>query len=169
MPNNILPDVCKAPVICPESPVVIVDRPCVTSCCDVVVSPCGATHPVGSGTIAGCNSTTNPHIGVIMGKTEGNCVPFAYYTSGNTKDYENNCGNLDQLSHVETKAECCPPVVAYDSVSCDCFELVDGNGGDDDNTVQNIVDINGVKYMILEDGTQVAMPIYHDLENNPVT
>ena len=160
-----------------ESGVILNDTECVTECNTTPKDTCGATHPVGSGTIAGCNSTTLPHFGVTMGKREGNCVPFGYYTSGNTKDYENLCGDMEDLSYEEVIGECvtsityssgcrvpCPDkVVTQDALDAviDAQAAIDAAQDENiaanvDNTdTGNIVVEDGVVYTTLEDGAKV--------------
>lgn len=159
---------CCEWVSCNESPVQKIEAECNTDCCDRVANPCGYTHPAGSGTIAGCKSTTPPHFGVVMQETKGNCTNFAYYTSGNTTDYENTCGTLDKLTYKEKLADCCPVVGEYSTESCDCFENA-ASSSDEDNTIVNIVDADGVKKMVFEDASTLDMPEYTDLTGNPVT
>jgi len=95
-----------------ESPVKEIADVCVDTCKDGPSNGCGLTHPDGSGTLAGCEATTLPHFGVVMNKRAGKCKQFGYYTSGNTKEYESECGNIDALSAtVKTKA--CGKDVTY--------------------------------------------------------
>ena len=97
-----------------ESPAQELDNACVDTCNVGPSNGCGITHPDGSGTLAGCESTTLPHFGVsIVAKArKGRCKPFAYYTSGNTKEYENECGTIDKLAHT-TKTKTCGKETTY--------------------------------------------------------
>jgi len=87
-------------------------------CVDTPTNRCGLTHPKGSGTIAGCNSTTLPHFGVILGERDGSCRPLGYYTSGNTTEYEDICGNMGELSCTEI-VEPCVTRYEYEYEECD--------------------------------------------------
>jgi len=97
-----------------ESPAQEIDNACVDTCNVGPSNGCGLTHPDGSGTLAGCKATTLPHFGVSIVATarKGRCKPFAYYTSGNTEEYENECGELDQLKHT-TKTKTCGKETTY--------------------------------------------------------
>ena len=105
----------------PESPVSEIDVPCVDDCASQPTNPCGLTHPDGSGTLAGCKSTTLPHFGVVMNKKAGICRQFGYYTSGNTEEYENECGSLDKLDHTIQQKPCVTETT-YTVESCECFD-----------------------------------------------
>ncbi len=105
----------------PESPATIIDTPCIDDCASVPTNGCGLTHPDGSGTLAGCKSTTLPHFGVVMNKRAGLCAQFGYYTSGNTEEYENECGSLDKLDHT-IQQKPCTTETTYTTTSCDCFD-----------------------------------------------
>jgi hypothetical protein len=104
-----------------ESPPKEVDVACVEDCASQPTNGCGLTHPEGSGTLAGCKSTVLPHFGVVMNKRSGKCRQFGYYTSGNTEEYENECGSIDKLKHT-TKTKPCTKETTYTVESCDCFE-----------------------------------------------
>ena len=95
-----------------ESPVKEIDVVCDDVCKDGPSNGCGLTAPEGSGTLAGCESTVLPHFGVVMNKRAGKCKQFGYYTSGNTKEYESECGNIDALAHT-TKTRACGKDVTY--------------------------------------------------------
>ena len=112
---------CCVYVPLPESPVKEIDIPCVEDCASQPTNPCGMTHPDGSGTLAGCKSTTLPHFGVTMNKRAGKCRQFGYYTSGNVDEYENECGSIDKLSHT-VKTKPCTKETTYAVTSCDCFD-----------------------------------------------
>ena len=112
---------CCVYVPTPESPVKLVPTDCTDDCASQPTNPCGLTHPDGSGTLAGCKSTTLPHFGVVMNKRAGTCRQFGYYTSGNTEEYENECGAIDKLKHT-VKQKPCVSETTYTTESCDCFD-----------------------------------------------
>jgi len=122
---------CCVYVPLPESPVMEVDTECNSGCNSAPTNPCGMDHPVGSGTLAGCKSTTLPHFGVVMNTRKGTCSKFAYYTSGNTEEYENECGGIDRLSAREIRRKCTVDV-KYRAESCDCFDNADANEADEE-------------------------------------
>jgi len=109
----------------PESGIIDRDIECTEICTDECVDPCGLTHPVGSGTIAGCNSTTLPHFGVFMGPKDGTCRDRCYYTSGNCIEYEDLCGNMGELEH-SVIVKPCATEVKYEYTPCD---PCNGSGG----------------------------------------
>ncbi len=104
-----------------ESPPTLVPVDCVDDCYSEPTNGCGLTHPEGSGTLAGCKSTTLPHFGVVMNKQKNGCRTFGYYTSGNTEEYENECGAIDKLKHT-AKVKPCSKEITYTTESCDCFD-----------------------------------------------
>jgi hypothetical protein len=55
-----------------------------------------------------------------MNKRAGKCRQFGYYTSGNTEEYENECGTIDKLKHT-VKTKPCTKETTYTTESCDCF------------------------------------------------
>jgi len=112
---------CCIYVPLPESPVKEIATTCVDDCGSVPTNPCGMVHPDGSGTLAGCKSTTLPHFGVTMNKRAGKCRQFGYYTSGNVDEYENECGSIDKLTHT-VKTKPCTKETTYAVESCDCFD-----------------------------------------------
>ena len=105
-----------------ESPAQELDNVCGDDCFSEPTNGCGLKHPEGSGTLAGCKSTVLPHFGVVMNKKRaGRCTAFGYYTSGNTEEYENECGSLDKLKHT-MKTKPCSKETTYTTESCDCFD-----------------------------------------------
>jgi len=56
-----------------------------------------------------------------MNKKAGICRQFGYYTSGNTEEYENECGAIDKLDHTVQTLPCVTETT-YTVESCDCFE-----------------------------------------------
>jgi hypothetical protein len=169
----------------PESEVIVNEVGCTTDECNTgnTVNGCGIETLPCAGTIAGCNSQSAPHVGVIF-EMEGSCRKFAYWTSNNTKEYENVCGGMDKLSCEEVEVPCAKDV-KLTTESCDCFENKGGAGGvvdaaklaeleakiaaNEDNTVVNTI-IEGDKvYNVLEDGTKVEVnDIAVDLEGKLV-
>ena len=89
---------CCVFVPTPESPIEERDIVCGEVCVSVPTNDCGLEHPEGSGTLAGCKSTTLPHFGVVINKRNGICRQFGYYTSGNTEEYEDECGVIVGLT-----------------------------------------------------------------------
>jgi hypothetical protein len=162
-----------------ESPAQEKVRGCVDTCKTGPSNGCGMTHPVGSGTLAGCKSTTLPHFGVVIGEArEGRCKPFAYYTSGNTEEYEGVCGDTQKLSHEEVEQPCAKKVV-LSTEPCDCFEnkeaaakleeLEEKVAANEDNTVVDTIVEGDKVYNVLEDGTKVEVhDVSVDLEGNLV-
>lgn len=144
----------------PESGIISVHRECtVPSCMEEYKNHCGLTHPVGSGTIAGCNSTTLPHFGVSMGAKDGTCRSRGYYTSGNCVEYEDLCGNMGALSH-NVIVDPCATEVVYDYTECDpCLGSSGTSGGVSyyDNAQNDRLDD-----LEEEDDT------YYDLAGNPI-
>ena len=112
---------CCVFVPTPESPAKLVPLACEEPCEVQPTNRCGLTHPEGSGTLAGCKSTVLPHFGVVMNKRAETCHRFGYYTSGNTEEYENECGAIDKLSHTATQKPCTKQI-DYTVESCDCFD-----------------------------------------------
>jgi hypothetical protein len=167
-----------------ESPAQIIDNACVDTCNVGPTNGCGIETPEGSGTLAGCKSTTLPHFGVVMNEApKGRCRPFAYYTSGNTEEYEGVCGDTQRLSHEKIDQPCAKKIV-LSVESCDCFENKAGGGvvdaaklkeledkiaANEDNTVVDTIIENEKVYNVLEDGTKVEVhDIVVDLEGKLV-
>jgi hypothetical protein len=168
--------VYKAPV---ESEIVVTGVECNDGCKTEPTNNCGITHPKGSGTLAGCKSTTLPHFGVVLAEArEGTCRTFGYYTSGNTEEYENVCGGIDKLIAEEVVVPCDTKTV-FTTESCDCFEVKEESEAADvaqdaliaanvDNTDTGVITVvDGKVYTTLEDGTQVLQgDAEYDLAGN---
>jgi len=112
---------CCVYVPLPESPVKLVPLDCNEPCPIPIENDCGIVTPDGSGTLAGCKSTTLPHFGIVMNKRTDTCRRFGYYTSGNTEEYENECGAIDRLKHTVKQVPCSKEII-YTVDSCDCFD-----------------------------------------------